>query len=541
MYSIAIDIGTSGFRLQLLDVEKKYVIKTVMSARHPLPGGNVIDHLDFSIKIGESLANQIMINAMIKLIKKFNVPFNEIEQVVVCGNPIQLSLFQNIEIRDLAYAGKNMQKRLGIEFVDRDLKIYSANAIFGKKTGFDNCKVIVLPSIQHEIGADALAMMIKTDFLNQSDVSIVTDYGTNAEMALKVKDRIITCSASAGPAIEGQGIKDGMLAAPGAISDITEEKGLWRLTVLDENMQGKKGDLIDPVNGVVFEDSNIKPIGITGTGVVSAIAVALKTNLIKQLPKLPNGHLILSKDVILHDKDIEEAGKAIGAIRAAHLTLLVEAGLNYNDLVNMYMAGASGAYVNAEKARSIGLSPIFSKRIIQFGNTSLALARDVAFNNIKLEEITKLAAQIKTDHIMLASNQNFINFYTCELAYWTEGMSHEMYNQFLEVYGLPRVAIKEFKPIVERRESKDIMDVGYKGIEIVVDPNIFMEEKALGCIGCNKCERECPEQAICTTSKNNDMYVIYTANKCMGMGCKRCVKVCPVKAIHYNQLKLISA
>lgn len=534
------DIGTSGLRLQLLDVKKKSIIKTVMSSRHPLPGGNIIDHLDFSIKIGEHIANQIIINAIIKLIKRFNVPFEEIEQIAVCGNPIQLSLFQNIEIRDLAYAGKNMQKRLGIEVVDRDLKIYNGDHIFGENVGFHKCQIIVLPSIQHEIGADALAMMIKTGFLDQCEVSIVTDYGTNAEMALKVGNRIITCSASAGPAIEGQGIKDGMLAAPGAISDINEENGLWRLTILDENMQPVKGDLIDPVTGIIYENTNVKPIGITGTGVISAIAVALKSRMITHLPHLPNGKLILSENVNLHDEDISEAGKAIGAIRAAHLTLLVEAGLYYEDLVNMYMSGASGAYVNAEKAQSIGLSPIFSKRIIQFGNTSLALARDVAFKNIELDTIIRLAAQIKTDHIMLASNQTFINFYTCELAYWTEGMSYEMYNNFLDAYNLPKVLIKASKPIIDKIESKDIMDVGYQGIEIITDSDILMEEKVIGCIGCNKCELECPEKAIKTTIRKGNVYATYKANLCMGMSCKRCVKVCPVKVLHYNKLKIIS-
>ena len=105
-------MGTSGFRVQLIDLEMKKVVKTSMKMKHPLPGGNVTDHLDFAISIGEDVAHRIIIDAVSKMIKRFSVDSLQIQKIAVCGNPIQLSLFQNSEIRDLAYAGKNMQKRL---------------------------------------------------------------------------------------------------------------------------------------------------------------------------------------------------------------------------------------------------------------------------------------------------------------------------------------------------------------------------------------------------------------------------------------------
>lgn len=50
MYGIALDLGTSGFRAQVIDLETKETLKTVITMGHPLPGGNVMDHLDFAIK-----------------------------------------------------------------------------------------------------------------------------------------------------------------------------------------------------------------------------------------------------------------------------------------------------------------------------------------------------------------------------------------------------------------------------------------------------------------------------------------------------------
>ena len=541
MYGIAIDLGTSGFRLQLIDLESRSILKTIMTMKHPLPGGNVIDHLGFAIQVGGDVANKIMVNTIQKMFDMLPVSPEEVRKIAVCGNPIQLSLFQNIEIRDLAYAGKNMQQRLGIGEVKRGMKIYDGIEIFGKSSGLDVCDLIVLPSIEHEIGADALAMMVKTDFMKQDGISLVTDYGTNAEMALKVNGRIITCSAAAGPAIEGQGIKCGMLASPGAISDVNEEKGMWRITVLDEQMDGRKGHLIDPLTGVIFEKGELSPLGITGTGVISAISLAMSMGLIKTLPHLPNGKLILGEGIELSDKDIEEAGKAIGAIRAAHLTLLVEAGLKFEDLEYMYMSGASGTYVDADKARKIGLAPKFAKKIVQFGNTSLELAKDVVLGNYELQEIQELADRIKADHIMLASNETFKNIYACELAYWTEGMPEEVYNSFLESYNMPRMPSLEINPLFQKRVKKDISSSESGGIEIMQEMDTVIEEESFGCMGCKICERECPESAIKITSKNGSVYAGYTAHLCLGMSCKRCIRICPAKAIHYRDIRPVSS
>ena len=190
-----------------------------------------------------------------------------------------------------------------------------------------NCEVIVPPAIRHEIGADALAMMLETDFLLQTEPALVTDYGTNAEMALKVGDRIITASAAAGPAIEGQGISSGMLASPGAICDVKPEGEYWKIIVLDKEMEKQDAYLIHPVTGEIKESYGGEAVGITGTGVISVFALALKSGLITKSPKLPNGKLILGPGIEITEKDVEEAGKAIGAIRAAHMTLIVESGI----------------------------------------------------------------------------------------------------------------------------------------------------------------------------------------------------------------------
>ena len=540
MYGIALDLGTSGFRAQLIDLETKKVLRTAMTVRHPLPGGNVIDHLDFALEVGENVANDIILDAVKKIIETLDVEPACIRKLVVCGNPIQLSLFQNSEIRDLAFAGKNMQKKLGVENVDRSARVFPASELFNGILDLPNCEITVPPAIAHEIGADALAMMIETDFLNQEEVSIVTDYGTNAEIAVKVGDRIITGSAAAGPAIEGQGISCGMIASPGAISDVNLEGDYWRLTVLNEKMESESGDLVNPITGEIIENGDIEAVGITGTAVIAIIAVAMETGLMEQPPKLPNGRLILGRDIEITEEDISEAGKAIGAIRAAQLTLLLEAGVPFEALENVYMSGASGTYVDCRKARKIGSCPNFSRKTVQFGNTSIALAREIVLDKSRLEEVIALAKTIKADHLMMATSEIFKNIYSCELSYWTEGMNMKLYKKFMKMYKYPPFPEPVEDAVMEKRATRDIEETGNVPVEIVEDIGIALEVPVKGCLHCKRCSEECPEKALVTLEKKEGDFVSCSTQDCLGTSCRRCARACPINAINFKNIAALS-
>ena len=555
MYVIALDLGTSGLRAQLVDQKTNKTLKTVITMGHPLPGGNVIDHLEFAIVTGEDVANEVMLQTVKKILVAFEVDLKDLQYISICGNPIQLSLFQNIEIRDLAYAGETKQKKLGIENVSRDARIFPANELFKDILDLPNCQIIAPPAIRHEIGADALAMMTETDFYTQEKPCLVTDYGTNAEMAIKVGDKIITASAAAGPSIEGQGIECGMLAAPGAINDVNIEGDYWRLTVLDEKMQSAKGDLVNPVTGEVIEKGDIEAVGITGTGVISCMSVMLKSKLMTTIPKLPNGKVILGRGIEITEKDVVEIGKAIGAIRAAQLTLMEAAGLGYDELEYAYISGATGTYVDGKKAAYLGSVPSYAKNIIQFGNTSIGLARKLAIHPEKLEEIKELAKRIQADHLMMATSQTFKDIYICELSYWEQGMPMEMYDDMLKMFNLRPFPHDETDPNVERRVARDIDDVGEGGVKMVEHIGVFLEAPVDKCVFCRKCEQVCPENAIQVRRSETSMspmlarlkghkddpnnYIVIDSQKCLGSSCKRCITNCPTSTINHAILKVV--
>ena len=537
-FGISLDIGTSGTRAHAVDLSDGRIISTAMTSCHPLPGANIMDHLTFCINVGSDLAHRILMDTVNKVISNLHINLRQVERVSICGNPIQLSLFQGIPVDDLAFAGENAHKARNIKQQKRDAGVFDASAV-GMDVP-DGTELLVPPAIRHEIGADALAMMYKSGFLDQKENALVTDYGTNAEMALKVGDEIYTGSAAAGPAMEGQSIKCGMLASPGAISDL-EYDFRWRCRVLDEKMDVCDGDSYDFGLEMCMEEGPMhgKATGITGTGVIAAVSAAMSSNLWRK-GKLTtsDGKLRMQDGVYIDSKDISEACKAIGAMRAGHFTLLEHAGIKFSDLDIMYMAGASGTYVDAVKAREIGLLPPSCSRVYQIGNTSLALATDILQDPELLDKLQDIANQIRANHIMFATDKVFEEIYIQELAYWGEGMTLESYNNNLALAGIQPLPKVKGVPTVHRIVERDIPVYGEYGLKILDDIGTELVGRFEGCNKCGKCVRECPENAL---SMGEDGTFTVETKKCLGTACMRCQMQCPQKAYKYDQLKMVQS
>ena len=142
-------------------------------------------------------------------------------------------------------------------------------------------------------------MLIQSGILDRDETAIATDYGTNAEMALKVGDIIYTASTAAGPAIEGQQIEAGMLALPGAICDVVIDRsaGVIQNWVLDHNLLQVEGDTVDYISGEIIKKGQQKVVGLTGTGVIALLEEGLRTGLILR-PNIntPNGVILYQKN-----------------------------------------------------------------------------------------------------------------------------------------------------------------------------------------------------------------------------------------------------
>jgi len=539
---VALDLGTSGYRTHLVDLSKNgKILSTAITMRHPLPGANIMDHLHFWIENGSAVGHKIIIETVDKLIELHDAEPKEIKCIAICGNPAQLSMFENIEIRDLAFAGNSLLKRLNVKVPERRAHTIAACDL-GLNSVDAEAVIRIPPSIRHEIGADALAMIIKSHMLERKETCMVTDYGTNAEMGLYHNGELFTGSAAAGPAMEGQSIEYGMLAAPMAISDLELlSDGSWRNYVLDERLKAQHGSNVDPANGVVKMASTVKARGITGTGVVAAVALGLETGIIK-LPTLtsPDKKLHLQDGVFITEHDVLEAGKAMGAIRAGHRTLIEEVNIDDEDLKSMYLAGASGTYVDPLKAQVCGLVPRVLDRTYQCGNTSLMMAYDLLVKDEAMDEMQSIADSIAAKHIMFATSKIFEDLYVNEIAYWLEGMPFDMFNQILKEKGYrPLPPLKRPKETL-RIVSSDIPVLGARGLKTLDHVGVFLIAEFPGCTGCGKCMRECPERALRVEKLDKDRFQIRIATEyCLGTACKNCEQSCTEDVIRLSDMKIV--
>ncbi|MDG6243531.1 MAG: ASKHA domain-containing protein [Methanolobus sp.] len=556
---VAIDIGTSGIRAQKIDLETGDIQKTVITLRNPLPGANVMDHLDFAITYGLDLAQGLHVNAVIHIIDTLGIKPEELQRMAICGNPIQLSIFQGIPIDDLAYAGERKKEKLNIKEQDRSARIVDCAEIKGLEV-YPNAKLVVPPAIRHEVGADALALIIKSGFLDTKETAIATDYGTNAEMALIHEGTIYTGSAAAGPALEGQQIRYGKLASPFVISDVEFENGNMRNYVLDAEMNAVKGALTDPKSGdVVAEgasmwrcaapaslpngeqemttcEGTIKATGITGTGVIAIIEAGMKNGII-QLPKIntPDHILYLQNKIRFFEKDVSSAGLAMGAIRSGHLALCNAAGIEVADVKKAYMSGAAGTYMDAVKAHQVGMVPFNVDEVIQIGNTSLIVAKEILLSEERLWELQDIASRIVSNHVMFATDQAFKDAYIQEISYWTEGMPFKMLKKFLKKKGLPQIDIPEKITKVNRVVEKDIPVLGDEGLQVLERVGTFLTMK-VDCPECEKCIKVCPNDAITIDAEG---VVMISSDLCDGANCKRCINACPKDKFKWQNLEVL--
>lgn len=297
------------------------------------------------------------------------------------------------------------------------------------------------------------------------------------------------------------------------------------------------GPLVDFDGGVVKEQSSHIPVGITGTGVIALLYQGMEDRFIK-LPQITtkDEKLGLGFGITFTKPDLLEAGKAVGAIRAGYITLAREAGIEIGQIKAAYMAGASGTYVDARKAHSIGMVPPRVKTIYQVGNTSLSLAKDVVLNPDVLENLQDLAKNLRASHCMFAESDVFQKAYLLELSYWGEGMPWEQYQRFIDIYGLPALPSVAMSVQVNKVVSRDIAELGTHGLRVIDRVGIECSHTFEECAACEECVIACPEQALSLERVNDKVILHLRMDRCSGTACLRCERACPQGGFRFVDL-----
>ena len=214
---------------------------------------------------------------------------------------------------------------------------------------------LILPGISAFLGADVVSGIVASGMDQSSGISLLVDLGTNGEMVLGSRDRMLAASTAAGPAFEGGNISQGMPGIPGAVSEVDLIHG----RLIARTIGGRQ------------------PAGICGTGVLETVWALRELGLVDETGLLAEKYrkegFYVAGRVRLTQKDIRELQLAKAAVRAGIDILLRRYGIGPDQVNQVFLAGGFGQKLNPHKAEAIGLLPAgMAARTRPVGNTSLA-------------------------------------------------------------------------------------------------------------------------------------------------------------------------
>jgi uncharacterized 2Fe-2S/4Fe-4S cluster protein (DUF4445 family) len=385
---VAVDVGTTTLAAQLVDLAQGRVlgVKTALNPQARF-GGDVMSRVEASCsgRDGGELTGLIRaaVGELVTGLLAGDSGGGRLLRVILAGNTVMHHLFCGIDVEPLSHAPFE-SPRGGLEILRaRDLGWQLP----------DETPVKFLPCLGGFVGSDILAGILATR-MHESDPLIgLIDLGTNGEIVLGNRERIVCASTAAGPAFEAGRISMGVRAATGAI---------------DEVRLNSAGPVCHVLGGG-------PPRGICGSGLVDAIGAGLDLGVIDASGRLANGGQpwMLAAPVSITQSDVRELQLAKAAIAAGIKILLRRWGAAPAAVARLHMAGAFGNYVSRSSARRIGLIPFPEDVVAASGNTALLGAKLALFD----ESAEFAAIRRRIEHVPLAADALFQDIFVDEMGF----------------------------------------------------------------------------------------------------------------------------
>jgi uncharacterized 2Fe-2S/4Fe-4S cluster protein (DUF4445 family) len=400
IHGLAMDLGTTTVVLRLIDLETGTLIAdTSFENPQRFGGAEVMSRIAYDTDHPGRLLMRTLAGYIGHAIERFPVDPKSIYEMVVAGNSTMRDLFfwQNVHsigqnpYRSITEIEMAEGKRTTTSLVQTGqhslLPIHPKARVYGA------------PIISGHVGADAAVGMLAVDLAHEDRLIAVMDIGTNTELIVGNKHRILAASCPAGPAFEGGAIACGMPALDGAIEEVAiEDDGSFRLRVI----------------------GNVKPEGICGSGLVDALSELLRTDRMNSMGRFEDDVKRVTVydgkshggdgDVYLLESDVNELAQAKGANVAGLHVVFSTYGIDFDAIDVFYLAGGFGRHLNVEASKRIGLVPnLESKKIVQAGNIAIEGATLALLSMTKRRELEDLVK--RAEHCRLETHPSFFDFF----------------------------------------------------------------------------------------------------------------------------------
>ncbi len=397
---LAVDLGTSKISGYLVDLGSGQTLaaKGVTNPQASY-GADIISRISYAMKSpGKGVRLQKLVvkainQLVIDLCAEAGAEAEEIVEAVVVGNTAMHHLLVGLPVRQLALSPF-------VPAVSRALDIKASNLGLHLAPG---AYLHLLPNIAAFVGADHTAVLLATLDDKSRGMTVAIDIGTNTEVSLIDKGKIVATSCASGPAFEGWHIKDGMPAASGAIE---------RLRIVNDSIQYQTID-------------GTPAIGICGSGILDAMAQLYLAGVLDKDGKMAQNHprvrfedehlefvLVSEKErdvrraIVITQQDVRELQLAKAAIRTGIQVLLEASGHGEEEIQKVIIAGAFGTYIDVASAIAIGMLPSLPLgRFQQVGNAAGTGARLALISLSKRGESQKIASRVR--YIELANVPSF--------------------------------------------------------------------------------------------------------------------------------------
>jgi len=393
IYGIAMDLGTTTVVLRLLDLETgEMVADSSFENPQRFGGSDIMARIQYDTDHPNKLLRRTLAGYLTHAIEELPVDPKSIYEMVVVGNSTMRDLFFRQRVytigqspyRSITELDMAAGKRASTSLVETGrrclLPIHPKARVYGA------------PIISGHVGADAAACMLATDIGHEERIVAIMDIGTNTELIVGNRERILAASCPAGPAFEGGAIACGMPALDGAIEQVRLSDGNFALTVI----------------------GNTAPQGICGSGLVSLLGELLRTGRMNERGRFEeDGHRIeldAANGIYFLESDVNELAQAKGANVAGFRVVFSQFGIDFDQVAVFYLAGGFGRHLNIDAAKRIGLiPPISDGRIVQIGNAAIEGATIALLSKSKREELEALVRRV--EHCRLETHPQFFDFF----------------------------------------------------------------------------------------------------------------------------------
>lgn len=384
-FAASFDIGTTSVVCSLVSRNSGKVLVSEAAANPQATyGADVVSRIRAALSgHGSAMTEQIR-NCMSLLLAsvccKIGIQPDQIRCVAVVGNPAMQQLFFGISPENLVQ----------IPFYPVLTQVQTG--LCGEKLPIcAQAELLTVPDISGYVGADTMGCILSAGMYRREDMTLLVDIGTNGEMVLGNRHRMISCATAAGPALEGANIRFGMRACAGAIDHVWLENGELRFSTI----------------------GGISPVGICGSGLIDAAAVFWKQGRLNARGRIEPGTetdgeriLPITDTICLTQEDIRQLQLAKGAIRAGIELMVREMGISMDQIDRCLLAGAFGSFISPESACEIGLLPPSLLHKIQAVGNAAADGANLLAANPGMLRLTDILAK-NTEYLELSSLGEF--------------------------------------------------------------------------------------------------------------------------------------